>query len=86
MRKVATINISNDGCGSYILRLLGSDAQFFTILNNELYFLLQEPNICKTSYSVTVSMQDVLGRFTPKNVIYNLSTPFCSCTTTQPPQ
>lgn len=79
MRKVANINISEDGCGTYVLKLLGADAQFFKIIDKDLYFLLAEPNICKTSYSVTVSMQDILGRFTPKNVVFNLSTPFCSC-------
>jgi formylglycine-generating enzyme required for sulfatase activity len=82
MRKVANIDISNDGCGTYVIKLLGPDAPFFMVIKNELYFLLEEPNICKTSYSVTVSMQDRIGRFTPKNVVYNLSTPFCFCTTT----
>jgi hypothetical protein len=82
MRKVAKINISQDNCGPYILKLIGSDAQFFKIIDTDLYFLLEQPNICKTSYSVTVSIQDRIGRFTPKNVVYNLSTPFCECATT----
>ena len=81
MIKVANINISADNCGPYVITLTGADAIYFKVINKELYFLLEKPYICTTSYAVTVSITDLANRFTPKTAVYNLSTPYCSCTT-----
>lgn len=82
MIKVANLNISQDNCGLYVIRLKGTDAAFFRVINNELWFILQQPNICKTSYSVTVSVEDLAGRFTPLTRTFTLNTPNCFCTST----
>ena len=82
MIKVADIDISKDNCGLYTVLLKGADAQFFRIINNELWFILSQPNICKSRYTVTVSVEDLAGRFTPKIVTYTLNANDCSCTTT----
>lgn len=81
MIKVADLNISADNCGPYVITLTGADAVYFKVINKELYFLLEKPYICKTSYTVTASITDLANRFTPKTAVYNLSTPYCSCTT-----
>lgn len=77
MIKVADINISDDGCGLYVLELTGSDASLFKIINKELYFVLDKP--CKEQYTVNVVMKDIENRFQPKSVTYNLSSPNCEC-------
>jgi hypothetical protein len=82
MIKVADIDISKDNCGLYTVLLKGSDAQFFRILNNELWFILSQPNICKSTYTVTVSVEDLAGRFTPKTATYTLNAINCACTST----
>jgi hypothetical protein len=82
MQKVADVSISEDFCGPYSVKLKGTDAIYFQLINNELYFLLEEPNICKSLYTVTVSIEDLAGRFTPKTAVYTLSTNGCHCTTT----
>lgn len=82
MIKVANLNISQDNCGLYIIKLKGTDTSFFKIINNELWFTLQQPNICKTSYTVIVSVEDLAGRFTPLTRTFTLNTPNCFCTST----
>lgn len=82
MIKVANLNISQDNCGLYVIRLKGTDASFFRVINNELWFTLQQPNICKTSYIVIVSVEDLAGRFTPLTRTFTLNTPNCFCTST----
>ena len=82
MIKVANLNISQDNCGLYVIRLKGTDASFFRVINNELWFTLQQPNICKTSYTVIVSVEDLAGRFTPLTRTFTLNTANCFCTST----
>jgi len=82
MIKVADINISEDNCGLYVIRLRGLDAQYFQVIDKKLYFLLTEPNICKQFYTVTISIEDLAGRFIPKTSIYTLNTINCSCNST----
>lgn len=48
-RKVAVINISNDGCGPYKLVLSGPDASFFKIFGKSLYFNEILSNECTSS-------------------------------------
>ncbi|BAY78897.1 hypothetical protein NIES25_53760 (plasmid) [Nostoc linckia NIES-25] len=58
--KVADINIIDDGIGNNILRLAGSDANFFEISNNALY-LKANTNLdyeIKNSYNVSVEVDD----------------------------
>lgn len=82
MIKVADINISEDNCGLYTVKLLGSDAQFFNIIGKSLYFILSQPYICKNLYTVTISVEDLAGRFAPKTATYTLNANNCSCTST----
>jgi len=82
MLKVADINISEDNCGLYIIKLYGNDAIYFKVIDKALYFLLEEPNICKSLYTVTISIEDLAGRFTPKTTTYTLNTYNCTCTST----
>jgi hypothetical protein len=82
MLKVADINISEDNCGLYVIKLYGNDAIYFQVIDKSLYFLLTEPNICKNLYKVTISVEDLAGRFTPKVTSYSLNTYNCICTST----
>lgn len=77
MLKVADINISEDNCGLYVIKLLGIDAKYFKVIDKILYFILSEEQITKSIYTVTISIEDLASRFTPKTVIYQLNTYFC---------
>lgn len=80
MIKIANINISEDNCGPYVIKLLGNDAQYFKVVGKELYFLLDQP--CKNSYTVTISIEDLANRFAPVQTNYTLSSPGCVCVST----
>lgn len=76
--KVADISITDDGLGTNVLSLSGTDAAFFEIDNAVLYFkagINLDYESTKTSYSVTVNVDDALvGNTTPDaSQIFTLS-------------
>jgi hypothetical protein len=77
--KLADLNISNNYCGQYVIRLKGSYASYFKVINNALYLVkrIDAPG----SYAAIISIEDPAGRFTP--VIRNFTFVVSSCP--QPP-
>ena len=78
--KVATLNISNNYCGRFVIKLKGTNPDYFTVIGRDLY-LIKEP--IAGSYSVIVSIEDPAGRFTAKTQTYSLTV--TDCPTTVPP-
>jgi hypothetical protein len=80
MLKVANINISDDYCGSFVIKLKGQYANLFSVIDRGLY--LVQPITQPGTYSVTVSVEDFASRFTPKTTNYTLTVTPCPTTTT----
>ncbi len=73
--KVADISITDDGQGDNTLSLSGSDASSFEIRNNALYYIGNSPDFeTKSSYSVTVNVDDITVGFSPDaSAIFSLA-------------
>jgi hypothetical protein len=74
--------VLGDSCGVYVINLIGSDAQYFEIIDNALY--LVDYSILKISgtYTAVISIEDPANRFSPVQKTYTLVVSPCESTTT----
>jgi hypothetical protein len=77
MIKIADVYISDDGCGNYIVRLRGTDASYFTIANNELYFK-NELETTARLYNASINLENLPNTLTP--IVENFTVDRRNCT------
>jgi hypothetical protein len=81
MIKIADVYISDDGCGNYIVRLRGTDASYFTIANNELYFK-NELETTARLYNASINLENLPNTLTPIVENFTVDRRNCTITTT----
>lgn len=86
--KVARLIVGNS-CGPYIFKITGTYSEYFKIVDNFLYFVIDDYDILKISrnYSILISLADPANRFPPVQKNYTLSVFPCGgeSVTTLPP-